>query len=69
MRPLPDRKRAADPPYYFNFILGNIAAHRPPPSLRPPDQGIAGKLVWSVGVGRWQTMNAIGVVSGEGGVR
>ena len=66
------RKDLIEPPYYFNIILGNIASaqakllHLGLIVSELPDDSI-----WSVGgVGSWQkTVNAIGVVSGEGGVR
>jgi len=65
-------KGLLDPPYYFNFILGNIAAAQASLlHLGLLIRELPENSFWSVGgVGRWQkTMNAIGVVSGEGGVR
>lgn len=66
------RKGLIEPPYYFNIILGNIAtAQAKLLHLGLIVSELPENSHWSVGgVGKWQKMvNAIGVVSGEGGVR
>ena len=65
-------KDLIEPPYYFNIIMGNIStAQAKMHHLGLIVSELPENSFWSVGgVGDFQkTINAIGVVSGEGGIR
>ena len=65
-------KDLIEPPYYFNIIMGNIAsAQAKMHHLGLIVSELPDNSIWSVGgVGNYQkTINALAVVSGEGGIR